>query len=132
MPTTINALNQGLNDIFETKKALKSQLDANAWNTLRIDQGIILEVKNSYLELQFQYEALKITKKLSDNFKENERIAIQNFESGILKRTDIQRVQLEAEKLQNKILEFEKSIEKYNKSINILEFYQQIIIKINK
>lgn len=116
------ALNQVLlkYDIFETKKALKSQLDANAWNTLRIDQGIILEVKNSYLELQFQYEALKITKKLSDNFKENERIAIQNFESGILKRTDIQRVQLEAEKLQNKILEFEKSIENLSAYLSLL------------
>ncbi|MFZ1257329.1 MAG: TolC family protein [Saprospiraceae bacterium] len=116
------ALNQVLlkYDIFETKKALKSQLDANAWNTLRIDQGIILEVKNSYLELQFQYEALKITKKLLDNFKENERIAFQNFESGILKRTDIQRVQLEAKKLQNKILEFEKSIENLSAYLSLL------------
>lgn len=103
-------------DLLNLKKALKARVNSNKENGYRIEEKIILEVRNAFSDLQFLYAALETSKSALNSISENEMVINNLLSQGLAKKSDVLHIQSE-------LSEIEFNISKLNFAIKNLSAY---------
>lgn len=89
-------------DAFEMRKALKAKVEAKALQGTRMEESFELEVRKSYLDLSYLYEADKVLNAALETYNEGEKVAKNMFDQGLIQKTDYMNVQNEKHKTLNR------------------------------
>lgn len=81
-------------DGFYQRRAAKLGMEAMELQTLRSTDHILLETEKAYMQLQLAYKAESVLQKALEAARENERLARNSFEQGLLQRADLLAVEV--------------------------------------
>lgn len=98
-------------DQYNLKKALRAQINSTTENAYRIEEKIILEVRNAYSDLQFLYAALATSKSASKSIAENEIVVHNLLSQGLAKKSDLLHIKSESADIESHISKLNYSIQ---------------------
>ncbi|GGG93550.1 transporter [Polaribacter pacificus] len=76
------------------RKAAKSKMEATSLQGQRTADYLALEVEKAYMQLQLAYKAVEVMESALETAKENEKLAVNNFEQGYLQQADILNIKI--------------------------------------
>lgn len=97
-------------DVFEMQKAVKTKIEATQLQGKRIEEALSLEVKKAYADLQFLYEAEKVSQKAKIAYEENLRVAKNILAQGMMKKSDVLSIEIEIKNIKNQIITINNNI----------------------
>ena len=97
-------------DLKYFKDAARSQVEATAFKTERLKDGLVLQADQLYLQLQLMYKQLEVLNIAKLAIEENLRIADQQFQQGLMQRSDLLAIGVRNTDLENQILNTDNQI----------------------
>ncbi len=99
---------------FYGRKAAQIQVQAQEMMKQRTEQGIVLQVKQAYFQLQLAQESQEVLKKAIAAARANETLTKQNLEQGYVQNADLMAVQVRLLTLQNQLADAENQLQNAN------------------
>jgi outer membrane protein TolC len=90
-------------DGFSRRKAAKAQWEAASLNSERTREYIVLEVEKAYMELQLAYKTIEVLQKARLTVQQNLKQARDQYEQGLLQKSDILAVEVRAIEVENQL-----------------------------
>lgn len=90
-------------DGFSRRKAARAQWEAATLNSERTREYMILEVEQAYMELQLAYKTIEVLKKAQKTARQNLKQAEDQFEQGLLQKSDILAVEVRVTEIENQL-----------------------------
>lgn len=97
-------------DALSARKALKEKVQAVNYQKMHVENLMLVELKNSYTNLQFLYEAKKVLEKSLLTYEEVLRNTKNFEEQGYVKHSDVLMVEVELSGVQSSLIEVENNI----------------------
>lgn len=97
-------------DAYTARKALKEKIKATALQKDFAEASLSVEIKNSYTNLQFLYEAKKAIEKGIDAYKETLRNTENMQKQGFARTSDVLMVKVGLSEIENKKIEINNNI----------------------
>lgn len=90
-------------DGFSRRKAARAQWEAASLNSERTREYLLLEVEKAYMELQLAYKTIEVLQKARLTVQQNLKQAQDQFEQGLLQKSDILAVEVRAIEIENQL-----------------------------
>ena len=91
-------------DLKYFKDAARTKVEATELKAERLKDGLVLQADQLYLQLQLIYEQLKVLEVAKRTVAETYRVAEQQFDQGLMQRSDLLAIGVRVKDLENQIL----------------------------
>ncbi len=107
-------------DGFSKRKAARAQWEAASFNSERTREYMLLEVEQAYMQLQLAYKAVEVLKKAKQTALENLKQARDQFEQGILQKSDVLAVEVRVTEITNQVQQAISNVENASNYLSVL------------
>jgi outer membrane protein TolC len=97
-------------DLKYYKEAARTKAEASSLKTRRIKEGISYQAKLYYMQLQLVYEQLDVLAFAKKTIDETNRVAENQFEQGLMQKSDKLTIEVRVTDIENQILNTENTI----------------------
>lgn len=97
-------------DINYLRKAALKESEVYAFKTQRTKEAITLQVTNSYLQLEFAYEAVKVLQEALATVREIYRFTNDRYQQGLLQKSDLLQVEVQVKTVETNLAEANSQI----------------------
>lgn len=92
-------------DMDYLRKAALKESEVYAFKTQRTKEAITLQVTNSYLQLEFAYEAVKVLQDALATVREIYRFTNDRYQQGLLQKSDLLQVEVQVKTVETNLAE---------------------------
>ena len=107
-------------DGFSQRKAARAQWEAASFNAERTQEYMVLEVEQAYMQLQLAYKAVAVLKKAKKTALENLKQARDQFDQGILQKSDVLAVEVRVTEITNQMQQALSNVENASNYLSVL------------
>lgn len=97
-------------DMNYLRKAALKEAEVYAFKTQRTKEAITLQVTNSYLQLEFAYEAVKVLQEALATVREIYRFTNDRYQQGLLQKSDLLQVEVQVKTVETNLAEANSQI----------------------
>lgn len=97
-------------DMNYLRKAALKEAEVYAFKTQRTKEAITLQVTNSYLQLEFAYEAVKVLQEALATVREIYRFTNDRYQQGLLQKSDLLQVEVQVKSVETNLAEANSQI----------------------
>ncbi len=97
-------------DMTLLRKAALKESEVYAFKTQRTKEAITMQVTNTYLQLEFAYEAVKVLQDALATVKEIYRFTNDRYQQGLLQKSDLLQVQVQVKTVETQLAEARSQI----------------------
>lgn len=97
-------------DMNYLRKAALKESEVYAFKTQRTKEAITLQVTNSYLQLEFAYEAVKVLQEALATVREIYRFTNDRYQQGLLQKSDLLQVEVQVKTVETNLAEANSQI----------------------
>ncbi|HEY1020620.1 MAG TPA: TolC family protein [Sediminibacterium sp.] len=97
-------------DMSYLRKAALKESEVYAFKTQRTKEAITLQVTNSYLQLEFAYEAVKVLQEALATVREIYRFTNDRYQQGLLQKSDLLQVEVQVKTVETNLAEANSQI----------------------
>lgn len=97
-------------DMDYLRKAALKEAEVYAFKTQRTKDAITLQVTNSYLQLEFAYEAVKVLQEALATVREIYRFTNDRYQQGLLQKSDLLQVEVQVKTVETNLAEANSQI----------------------
>jgi len=97
-------------DLMYMRKAAAQQVVMYGFQIQRTNEGIILQVSNTYLQLEFSYEAVKVLQEALTTIQETWRFTHDRYQQGLLQKSDVLNAEVQVKAAATNIAEARSQI----------------------
>lgn len=97
-------------DMNYLRKAALKEAEVYAFKTQRTKEAITLQVTNSYLQLEFAYEAVKVLQEALTTVREIYRFTNDRYQQGLLQKSDLLQVEVQVKTVETNLAEANSQI----------------------
>lgn len=97
-------------DMSYLRKAALKESEVYAFKTQRTREAITLQVTNSYLQLEFAYEAVKVLQEALATVREIYRFTNDRYQQGLLQKSDLLQVEVQVKTVETNLAEAHSQI----------------------
>lgn len=97
-------------DMTFLRKAALKESEVYAFKTQRTREAITMQVTNTYLQLEFAYEAVKVLQDALATVKEIYRFTNDRYQQGLLQRSDLLQVEVQVKTVETQLAEARSQI----------------------
>lgn len=90
-------------DGFYQRRAAKYGMQAMELKSQRTTEQLLLETEKAYMQLQLAYKATEVLEKALETADENERMARNSYEQGLLQKADLLAVQVRVNEINSQL-----------------------------
>jgi outer membrane protein TolC len=107
-------------DGLEQRKALKLQMEAREMQQKRTKEYLRFEVSRIYMQLQLAHAQLIVIKKAEETAHENQKVAQNFYDQGLLQRSELLRVEIHLNSIKNQKIQINTMIQNLSDAINYI------------
>jgi outer membrane protein TolC len=107
-------------DLKYYKDAARTKLEATEWKIERLKDGLSLQADQLYLQLQLTYKQLDVLEVAKRTVDETYRVAQQQFDQGLMQRSDLLAIGVRVKDLENQILNADNQILLISRRLSLL------------
>ncbi len=97
-------------DMDYLRKAALKEAEVYAFKTQRTKEAITLQVTNTYLQLEFAYEAIKVLQEALATVREIYRFTNDRYQQGLLQKSDLLQVEVQVKTVETNLAEANSQI----------------------
>lgn len=97
-------------DMDYLRKAALKEAEVYAFKTQRTKEAVTLQVTNTYLQLEFAYEAVKVLQEALATVREIYRFTNDRYQQGLLQKSDLLQVEVQVKTVETNLAEANSQI----------------------
>jgi len=105
--------------VYQRKAALKES-EVYAFKTQRTKEAIAMQVTNTYLQLEFAYEAIKVLQDALSTIQEIYRFTNDRYQQGLLQKSDLLQVEVQVKTVETQLAEANSQIKNISDQLSQL------------
>jgi outer membrane protein TolC len=102
------------------RKAALKQSEVFTFKTQRTKEAIAMQVTNSYLQLEFSYEVVKVLKEALETVREIYRFTNDRYRQGLLQKSDVLNVEVQVKAAETNLAEANSQIKTLSDQLSML------------
>ena len=107
-------------DMEYMRKAALKHSEVSAFKTQRTKEAIIMQVTNTYLQLEFSYEVVKVLKEALETVREIYRFTNDRYKQGLLQKSDVLNVEVQLTTAETNLEEANSQIKTLSDQLSLL------------
>ncbi len=107
-------------DLAYQRKAALKQSEVYTYQTQRTTEAVVMQVTNTYLQLEFSYELVKVFEEALKTVREINRFTSDRFQQGLLQKSDLLNVEVQVKTAETNLAEARSQIANISDQLNLL------------
>ena len=107
-------------DLSYLRKAALRQSEVYTYQTQRTSEAVVMQVTNTYLQLEYSYEVVKVLVEALKTVQEIHRFTNDRYQQGLMQRSDLLNVEVQVKTAETNLAEAKSQITEISDQLNLL------------
>ncbi len=115
-------------DLTYLRKAASKQSEVYAFQTQRTREAVVMQVTNTYLQLEFGYEVVKVLEEALKTVNEIHRFTNDRFQQGLMQKSDLLNVEVQVKAAETNLAEAKSQLSNISDQLSLLMNTKQGVV----